>query len=279
MRFFLILAIISPSQEIIFNCGIYFNESRLDSYIDHSQSDYYLSCYDPDLSNLHERELTDVFGQHYPGQSNLDVQGLVIFGKIGLTYFPQNIHLFFPNLMAISIIECPIVYLKPDELQAFGANLRAFVIIGSDKLEKVPGYLFEWTPNIEVIVFRKNAIKFVGANLLDYPNKARIVDFRENSCANVLASNSSMVPAIREILIDKCGHSDFIRVVEVNTTTTTLNPEESTTTTTPESTTTTIQLSCEEIIRQLEEENKILEDENLELKIQLDNLLAGGASK
>ena len=147
---------------------------------------YAYTCLTSELTNINEETLTAVYGNHMSGKSNADVEYLNIRNVSILTFFPNGIENFFPNLTAIQIYHCNISTLTGHELDVF-PNLTWFALQGQSQLERIPGNLFTNTPMLHSLWFYYNNIKHVGENLLTSLSQLTYAHFGSNYCVNQAA--------------------------------------------------------------------------------------------
>jgi hypothetical protein len=238
-----LIASFSIVNAVTFTC--YFQD---DAWV---EVDNQYNCLVDTLGNLDEPELTAVYGTHLSGKSNSDVGTLSMYGQ-NLTFFPQRIENFFPNLAAIYFNGNNISSLNGDELNF--PNLVLFGLNDNPALERIPGNLFSSTRNLQTVYLDNNNIKHVGEGLLDGLNLNEAY-FWNNYCIDQYAEyNSTELAALIETLNNNCTDSE-------------------TTTTTPEP-------ACgdtNEVVCNLQEQNKeilaknqilIVKNANLEEKVE-----------
>jgi hypothetical protein len=113
---------------------------------------------------------------------------------------PRNLHVFFPNILGISLNRCGVSSLTGNEL--YNYRYLQYFAMHENGLARVPGDLFILNPGIRVVMFDNNKITQVGANLLDSV-QANLLDVRflNNVCisqdGNTAATISSLLVAVR----------------------------------------------------------------------------------
>lgn len=230
------------------------------------------ACYMPQLSKIDEsRSVTGVSGTHIPGKTNADVGLLFIRGETNLTYFPENIESFFPNLIAIGIDFCDIESLNGNEIEAF-PNLVWFVLNFHPQLIRIPPNLFSNNPHIHSIWFSGNSINHIGQNLLSGLSELSWVSFLNNTCIHQIAMERSEIASVIQTIEENCE--------DIEVTTTELTPPSTSTTSessTSDSTTDLPNLppTCDDLnesVCELKSQNQLLIDENIKMNSQIEEL-------
>lgn len=178
------------------------------------------------------QRLTGVNGNHLENKNHSNVESIEIIDCTGSTFIPRNMLNFFPNLIGIRLVNCGTLILSGNELNEYN-NLSLFAI-ESTKVERIPGNFFSTTPQISVIGFADNSIKYVGSKLLTNLTNLSWVSFHNNECISQTATTRDEISVLIESLITSC-----VDILEVTTTTTittssTESSENPTTTTTTE---------------------------------------------
>lgn len=198
---------ISSGSAITFNCSYSFNDFVLIG------KEY--TCW-ATISNVTESNvLLDVIGTHQPDKDNSDVFALEIQNATQLSFIPQGIEIFFPNLWALIIGNHSIVELEGDELRNYN-DLRLFGLING-KLEKISGDLFDPTPHMTHLWLTKNKIKNMSENFINYSENLMFAEFSDNDCISMQATNQFEMEDLAENLRVNCteGSSDAIAVPAV----------------------------------------------------------------
>jgi len=255
MNIFLILFLtISSGSAITFNCSYSFNEFVLIG------KEY--TCW-ATISNVTESNvLFDVVGTHKPDKDNSDVFALEIQNATQLSFIPQGIEIFFPNLWALIIGNHSIVELDGDELRNYN-DLKLFGLING-KLEKISGDLFDPTPHMTHLWMTKNKIKNMSENFINYSDNLMFADFTGNDCISMQATNQFEMEDLAENLRLNCteGSIDVVAAPVVNVETLIEDTNDK---------------KCEkgneiERICRLEKENEILHVKIKELMTEVENL-------
>jgi hypothetical protein len=101
--------------------------------------------------------LTGFTGTHTSGNTNAHIKAIIFYNNCHhIKSVPKNIHDIFPNFIAISFSNCGISKLIGDELNKY-RNLQGFWLYDFS-LERVPGNLFEFNPNMKIVVLCQNKI-------------------------------------------------------------------------------------------------------------------------
>lgn len=149
--------------------------------------------------------LDSVTGAHLPGHTNTDVLALYTSNQ-GLTFLPQGIVSFFPNLI--------VLVLEPENLQTISdTDLQPFpglLVLGlyGNRIASLDSTLFQYTPLLQYINFNANEISVVGANLVgsltSFDSTLQYLRFLQNICINYDANTVERVVFLNEQLPILC---------------------------------------------------------------------------
>ncbi|CAG9806531.1 unnamed protein product [Chironomus riparius] len=255
MNYLLILILsISSGSAITFNCLYSFNDFVLIG------KEY--TCW-ATISNVTESNvLFDVIGTHQAEKDNSDVFALEIQNATQLTFIPQGIEIFFPNLWALIIGNHSILQLDGDELRNYN-DLKLFGLING-KLEKISGDLFDPTPHMTHLWLTKNKIKNLTESFINYSENLMFADFTDNDCISMQATNQFEMEDLAENLRVNCTEGSIDAVAAPAVVVETLIED-------------TNEIACEngnevERICRLEKENEILNGKIKELVVEIENL-------
>lgn len=163
--------------------------------------------------------ITGYSGTHLYGNSSADVKAFY-FGTLcyqfDLKIVPKGFLNFFPNFNMLEFNTCSIETLNGDELDEY-QNLERFAILNSN-VERIPGILFTFTPNLKYIWFGFK-IQRVGSGLIDYLSKLEQAYFWDNTCINQTALSSSEMPELIRGLKENCPDVDLTTITTISTTT------------------------------------------------------------
>jgi hypothetical protein len=238
MKFFLFFtSIFSYALAIQFNCTFIISGS---SYLDSRYTCVVQSVIYEDNENL-----TGVTGIHLQNKNNSDVAFLDVRDKTIVTFIPKDMENFFPNISAMRFSRCNISRVNADDLNAF--DQLEWIAIESNPIERIPRDFFAKNPKIRVVYFYALKIKHVGTGLLDSLQDLFFANFGANTCISKTASNASEISALIEELLIKCPD-----IEEVTTTT------EFISTTTLASSTEVPTCDFNEVVCNLQDQNKIM---------------------
>lgn len=176
-----LFAFFSSSYAVTFNCTFFVNSF--------TQLGNRYTCQVYSLFDLADERLTQVNGNHIAGRNHTHVQAVQFEFWNDLTFVPQGINDFFPDLRHLEFYSCSVV-LNGNELNEY-TRLEGFRISYS-QLERIPGNLFALTPDIRYINFAYNQIRHVGQNLLDHLQHVAAAYFEYNPCISYYTTNSSI---------------------------------------------------------------------------------------
>lgn len=138
MKLLILFSIIAPLTAISLDCTI------SDSSFWYLLKSVYECRADISLTSTNGSvSIVNIINGHTNSRSNNDIQA-VLFKN--LTFIPQGLTNFFPNLIAINLQECGIEKLSGTELYSY-PKLNWFSLY-YNKIERVPGNLFSKTPDI-----------------------------------------------------------------------------------------------------------------------------------
>lgn len=90
----------------------------------------------------------------------------------------EAIHNYFPNLVSIQIKHCSLQVITKESLRDYFALRELF--FNENMIQALPGDLFEYTPQIEVVSFKNNRIKFIDAGIFDGIHNLKYFDLSGN---------------------------------------------------------------------------------------------------
>lgn len=202
---FIILALFTQSYSVILECK-YLSEWW-------PKMEFKYSC----VTTLSEvsttQRLRAVNGEHEAGKNNSHVESIEFQGCTGSTFIPKDMLIFFPNLIAIRLMSCGSLILTGNELNEY-ENLQMFAV-EMTKIERIPGNFFAFTPQISIIGFADNNLKYVGSKLLQTLNNLSWISFANNDCINQTATSLDEIPSLITNLVANC-----IDILEETTSTT-----------------------------------------------------------
>jgi len=130
---------------------------------------------------MHQSILKDaklnIIGDHIDGKTNDDVAH-VIFRNCSLDVVPKGLTQIFPNLKILSINSSELNKLSKEDLSEY-KKIEGF-LCENNKLEFLPGDLFDGFENLEWISFFKNKLKAIEPNIIDGLSKLKSVLFFGN---------------------------------------------------------------------------------------------------
>jgi len=128
---------------------------------------YVYSCQFPE-----EFELNFV-GNHEEGKTDDDVIN-IFFCECNFTKIPQGLTKQFPNLETLGIYDSNLKNISRSDLIEY-KNLKE-IYLASNKIEFLPGDLFEGFENLERIFLQNNNLKIVEPNILDGLENLKIIN-------------------------------------------------------------------------------------------------------
>ena len=142
---------------------------------------YGIYCCDIQGETIPENQELKFVGIHIENKTNQDVTS-INFTNCVIKRVPQGLTKTFPNLRILKIFGCGLSEICKADLAEY-KKLQEIRLKGN-KLQFLPGDLFEGFENLKAISFGKNEIKVVEPNLLDGLDKLEAIDFMENPNCN-----------------------------------------------------------------------------------------------
>lgn len=154
-----------------------------------------------DGNEISAKTIKSVSGTHSEGKANSDVQCFYI-NEQKITYFPTNVNVFFPNLLALDVSISNLQSITAEALKPF-PNLLAFSS-WINNMESIAGDLFKYTRKLRYIAMYDSGVRVVGKGLLDGLNDLTRADFRMNSCINRESETRIQVERVSQDLELSC---------------------------------------------------------------------------
>jgi hypothetical protein len=157
-------------------------------------------------------------GEHVDGFSDNDVE-LVHFGVFfdpnetceHLTFIPQGVERFFPNIRGFVYSGCSFLGLQGNEFDSYRnlVNLE----IKFTPISHIPGQLLQQTRHLYYMSFWANQIKSVGSGLLDNLYSLSYAIFFDNVCINSgVLYDRFQIRNLAEELNRQCSRLDIVKV-------------------------------------------------------------------
>jgi hypothetical protein len=176
----------------------------------HIPFDHIYTCMTTNVELTGGTEMTGFTGQHLAGFTDSDVLGVHFMDACGhLTFIPQGMDRFFPNIIGQFYYFCPIASLQENELDSY-RNLKYFEVSWG-RISHVPGQLFQHTRNLQYLSLWANRISSVGTGLLDSLYNLSTAAFLDNVCTNsaVFGDRSQIRYLIEELRL-QCSRRDIL---------------------------------------------------------------------
>jgi hypothetical protein len=138
---------------------------------------YGIYCCDIQGETIPENQELIFLGTHIEGKTNEDVTS-INFKNCVIKKVPQGLTKIFPNLRTLKIFGCGLSEICKADLAEYKKLIE--IRMRGNKLQYLPGDLFEGFENLKAISFGRNELKVVEPNLLDGLLKLEAIDFMEN---------------------------------------------------------------------------------------------------
>lgn len=135
--------------------------------------------------------------------------------NFNLDFVPQGITSVFANMKGLIFHNCEITQLNGNELVGY-PTLESWVVHYS-QIERIPGDLFNETPNMKFVNFLANGINRVGENLLNNLENLTQAWFYYNECIHMGADNSTEIESLIEALAFQCPDEEIETTTGVTT--------------------------------------------------------------
>jgi len=117
-------------------------------------------------------------GEHTVGRSSKDVKE-VRFRKCEMSKVPKGLTKIFPNMTNLTVLSSSLQCVNKNDLAEY--KLLKKVSFMYDKIEFLPGDLFEGFKNLEVISFMGNELKIIEPTIFYGLNKLKHVNLSDNT--------------------------------------------------------------------------------------------------
>lgn len=147
--------------------------------------------------------LVNFTGTHLPGKTDEDVNEVSIANQT-LTFVPQSIEAFFPNLVALVFANTQLLKISAQDLQPFPQLLMLSVFGGNITI--LDSDLFEFNTNVVRIYFHQNQIQNIGSDVFGNLARLYFLDISDNPCIgeSLIGRNREAVLKITAQLSDLC---------------------------------------------------------------------------
>lgn len=151
---------------------------------------------------VHIKSSSNIIGsvnERYRAEPNVTV---FVVRHQKVTKFPQELNTFFPNIKGVEIFNCSLKTIDQSDLKPL-ANLNE-LWLGNNDLEYLESDLFEFNPEIRILVFTKNKLKYIGDNILAPLPHLSKANFNKNKCIDAYAGTRLERKHLEKQLEKKC---------------------------------------------------------------------------
>jgi hypothetical protein len=134
----------------------------------------------PFITTKHDREVSEVQGHHL---SQNTASNVIYFECSARTvfFFPRGLTKFFRNIERIHFGSGHLKKITKEDLMQFGDRLKRLDIRSND-FEYVEGDLFDFNPNLELIILYDNKIKHFDYETFTGLQKLKTLELHSNPC-------------------------------------------------------------------------------------------------
>lgn len=150
----------------------------------HQGIDYYTCSSKGTAINRKNVQLTRILHNKIPSEFT-DVLGFSIHNQ-NFTNFPQNLHEFLPDLMAIQIISCGLNELNSDDLKHF-TNLKS-LWLPLNHIEVLKNGVFDQNIKLEKLSLYGNRLRIIESHVLMPLQFLKFASFEKNVCIDIVAT-------------------------------------------------------------------------------------------
>jgi len=168
-------------------------------------------CKAQNYLNITSKEIANIVLAHSDGSSrNNEVIGFNADDK-GISYFPRNLNVVFPNINAISIQNGRIKEIGQSDLQPF--TKLEYLELGDNDIEILEDDLFIYNPKLWYIRFSGNKIFYIGLKVFDNLPNLSYLRLYSSKCINTWIDNDKAgVQSIIQQLKVACKDSDYLNM-------------------------------------------------------------------
>lgn len=137
------------------------------------------------------------------------------FNCCSMISFPSSKSLLdcVSNLNYLSIFECGLTRINGDELK--GLEKLSTLDMGYNLIEYLPKGLFKHTPNLKIVCFDSNKIKYISEDILEPLHNLKHFGLDENESINATYDGINMSLAeLRAEIVDKCEPPAFLKELQ-----------------------------------------------------------------
>lgn len=157
---------------------------------EYKDSDFYpviesvFECQTTKVAYLDKEFLTLASGNLPPARSFIEIRLVNVENTLNLTYIPQGILNYFPNVTALRLHNTGLEHLVAHQLRQY-KNLE-WLSLSNNKIIRVPEDFFSVVPKILYLNFNSNSIRYVDYNFINTVNYNEIqyLGFKNNICVN-----------------------------------------------------------------------------------------------
>lgn len=199
LQFFVILLIFSKSFQLKIECRF---SSTFSWYLFGNE----YTCETSKFSSLEKSSVEFVNGAHLEGKSHENVKAIKFINSENLTFFPRNIHEFFPNLIIIYVEKLNISKISSVDLKAY-TELES-IDIRKSRISSIPGDLFKFNKKLKIVLIRENDfLDQIGEKLLEDLKELKEAYFGSNKCIDdVHADSHEEIKKLKRKFADKCRY-------------------------------------------------------------------------
>lgn len=138
----------------------------------------------------------------------------ILFYRVTLPKFPNELSGFFPNLRYIEIFDSKLKSIFAEDLRGFTKLEK--LKLDFNEISFLPGDLFQFTPKISQISFASNKIKKINDNIFDNLKHLIRVDLRRNPNIDYnYCKGGQDISILKKIIQEKCKIVESLKTLSM----------------------------------------------------------------
>ncbi|XP_070495119.1 uncharacterized protein [Chironomus tepperi] len=162
------------------------------------------------IDSFENAQINEISGTHMSGKSNDDEIYFNASNK-SVNYFPRGLEKFFTNMRGIAIWYDSLKEIHQSDLKPY--SKLEYLNIYDTKIEIIEDGIFNYNPNLEVIVLGKSNIFHVGLTVFDHLTKLTSLYMLDTKCINLNSQKDRTgVLNIINTVKSKCMSDEFLKL-------------------------------------------------------------------
>lgn len=146
----------------------------------------------------------EVVGIHHGNKTQADVTSVKFVNSPKMLFFPKGIENFFVDITHITVTESGLPEIHQSDLKPF-PKLR-YLTLYKTKITTLELGLFQFNPKLNKLYVTDCPLKFIAADIFKPTPELAYVNFHDNACISLRATNPDEVKLVEEEIITNCQH-------------------------------------------------------------------------